>query len=176
MRTVISLLATLILSISGYAQSVDREIWENGYYVDEFGESTGIRFISNKEYLVGTFSNSATEGSRLNVLLIINAPTLSYIQLFEYGGTNPVKAFRKTDYDIYIQDNKGERHQIEGYNLSSDRIVLTVSNAQTLHNILLKGGTVKFYVSEYGTQNKYRFQINNADGYALAYEKYLQLN
>jgi len=46
-------------------------IWEIGYFVDEFGEPTKERFITTKNPIYGTLSNSATQNSDLRVHFII---------------------------------------------------------------------------------------------------------
>lgn len=70
--------------------------WTYGFYVDEFGDSTNQGYVS--QTVKGTFSNSATEGSRLRVsmFLSINSSGTGYrvpisFRLYEYDGKNPVK-------------------------------------------------------------------------------------
>tara|TARA_Y100001968_G_scaffold314705_1_gene340416 strand:- start:588 stop:884 length:297 start_codon:yes stop_codon:yes gene_type:complete len=62
--------------------------WESNYFVDEFGDLTKDPYISTIQY--GGFSNSATTNSMLKVKFIIKKDDVA-IQLYEYGGTTPVK-------------------------------------------------------------------------------------
>ena len=143
--------------------------WTTGYYVDEFGNNTGGRYMTNRSSIEGTFSNSATENSRLKVDLLIEAPKLIYIMLYEYGGNNPVKKFGRTPYSIAIQDAHKNQFRVSGYNSSSDRITLIQGAAETLHTALIKGGTVMLSITDddYGLTS-YRFTVD-ARGYEQAF-------
>lgn len=68
-------------------------IWNIAYYVDDFGEPTKKGYIRNPSYIRGTFSNTATQNSDLNVRFLIDSATDVSIMLYEYAGNNPVKAY-----------------------------------------------------------------------------------
>ena len=61
--------------------------WEEAYYVDEFGDNTTVSYL--RGIFEGTFSNSATSGSNLDVILFvdkqISADDYFRIRLIEYG-------------------------------------------------------------------------------------------
>lgn len=110
------------------------------YYVDEFNEPTTKGYITNKEWIKGSFSNSATQDSKLNVRFLISESSKIAIKLFEYAGNNPVKASsRGTKYRVLIQDNEGNRNSLKAVNYS-DRLVFDEDNSLIIHNALLKGG------------------------------------
>lgn len=140
-------------------------IWRIGHYVDEFGEATKKGYITNTDYIKGTFSNSATQNSDLNVnFLISNASDIS-IQLYEYAGDNPVKAYSSDLYHVNIQDKDGNRVLLTATN-RSDRLSFDQSGSRQVHKILLKGGLIKFRIEEFETStSQYQFNIQNADFY-----------
>lgn len=144
-------------------------IWYTGFYVDEFGEETKKGYISTSSLISGTFSNSATEDSDLNVkFLISNAQDIS-IQLFEYAGNNPVKEGVEHGYRIRVKQDTLPPVDLEASNYS-DRLRLDSQNSKKLNNILLKGGNLKFAIIERSdySQSKYNFEIPDASGYGNA--------
>lgn len=73
-------------------------IWENTFYVNKFGEYTKDKYIRNRNFISGKFSNSATEDSNLNVRFLSEGPNKISIMLYEYARDNPVKAYSATKY------------------------------------------------------------------------------
>lgn len=146
-------------------------MWSVGYYVDEFGEKTNQAYISNTMFVEGTFSNTATQDSKLNVdFLISNSDKISF-QLYEYAGNNPVKAYSTDNYRVLIQDNEGNRYKLTAANYS-DRLTFDKTTSKEVHNILMKGGSIKFKVIESKTPTtQYEFTILKADWYENAYKK-----
>lgn len=146
-------------------------MWSVLYYVDEFGEPTQNGYIRNTSYIGGTFSNTATQNSDLNVrFLISNASDIS-IQLYEYGGNNPVKAYSSERYRILIQDKDGKRYTLGATNYS-DRLSFDNEASRQVHSILMKGGTIKFRIYESDTPTtEYDFTIPKADWYENAFKK-----
>jgi len=146
-------------------------IWRVGHYVDEFGEPTKTGYITNREYIKGQFSNTATQDSKLNVnFLITNSSNIS-IQLYEYAGNNPVKAYSSTSYRVLIQDNDGKRLDLRATNYS-ERLSFDKTASKQVHNALMKGGTIKFKIIEIDTPTtEYEFTIPKADWYENAYLK-----
>lgn len=144
-------------------------IWRIGHYVDEFGEPTKQGYITNTDYIKGTFSNTATQNSDLNVnFLITNSSNIS-IQLYEYADNNPVKAYASELYHVYIQDKDGNRVSLIATN-RSDRLSFDQSGSRQVHRILIKGGLIKFRIEEVETStSQYQFNIQNADYYDNAY-------
>ena len=146
-------------------------IWEIEYFVDEFGEPTKEGFITTKNPIYGTFSNSATQNSDLRVHFIIDKEKSVAIKLFEYNGSNPVKGY-KDSYKVLVQDSKGERHTLDASNYDSDRLSFYSLDARKMFDILLQGGTIKFRIedSKRSTTN-YNFTIKNADWFENAHLK-----
>jgi len=60
-------------------------IWRISYFVDVFGNPTKQGYIINKEPIIGVFSNSATENSRLSVKILISSLLNISIVLYEYA-------------------------------------------------------------------------------------------
>lgn len=146
-------------------------IWSVGYYVDEFGEPTKKGYVRNTNVIRGTFSNTATQDSDLDVkLLITNSSDIS-IQLYEYAGNNPVKAYSPDSYTVLIQDKEGNRLKIRAVNYS-ERLGFDANESRKVHNALMKGGSLKFRITENDTPTtQYEFTIENADWYDNAYQK-----
>jgi len=144
-------------------------MWRIRYFVDEFGEPTKQGYITNSSSIKGSFSNTATENSDLNVDFLISKSSDISIQLYEYAGNNPVKAYSIEMYHVYIQDKDGERFTLIATN-RSDRLGFDESGSRQVHKILLKGGLIKFRIVEFDTSTtQYQFNIQNADYYENAY-------
>jgi hypothetical protein len=146
-------------------------MWRVGYYVDDFGEPTKSGYIKNTLLIRGTFNNSATQYSDLDVKFLISSSIDISIQLYEYAGNNPVKAYSSEDYSVLIQDKDGNRLRLYATNYS-DRLSFNSKNSNKIHDILMKGGTIKFKIIESETPTtEYEFTIINADYYNNAYRK-----
>lgn len=146
-------------------------IWSVRYYVDEFGEPTKKGYITNTLSIKGTFSNTATQDSRLNVDFLISNYSSISIQLYEYAGNNPVKAYSSESYTVLIQDNNGKRYKLRAVNYS-DRLTFDKTNSRKVHKVLMNGGLIKFKIIEIDTPTThYEFSILNADYYDNAYRK-----
>lgn len=151
--------------------------WEINRYVDQFGDPTNEKYIELKQTIRGKFSNTATQDSPLNVEFLITNKNNISIMLYEYAGNNPVKGYDDS-YTIHVSDKDGNKYKLYATNKNSDRMTLSsfdyketgVTDSQILHNILLKGGTIKFAITERRRETtKYNFVINNADYYDNAY-------
>ncbi|AEE16559.1 hypothetical protein [Treponema brennaborense] len=144
-------------------------IWQVTHYVDNFGEPTKDGYIRNTNLISGTFSNTATQNSPLDVRFLINSSSDIDIMLFEYAGNNPVKAYSKETYSVQIQDKDGKRNSLSATNYS-DRLSFGESASRIIHNALMKGGSLKFRIIEDDTPTtQYQFDIVNADWYENAY-------
>ena len=139
------------------------EMWTKGYYTNKFGEKTNQSFVTNTSYIEGTFSNSATENSVLNVQLLINNPSDIAIQLYEYAGDNPVKDSGPYTYVVQIKGSNNATLKFQPV-YEGDRLPLNKSQSRKLHELLLKGGTTKFYIYT-GRQpsSQYNFMIEDKD-------------
>ena len=146
-------------------------MWSVRFYVDEFGEPTKQGYITNTSLIKGAFSNTATQDSKLNIdFLISNSSNIS-IQLYEYAGNNPVKAYSTENYTVLMQDKKGKRFKLKAVNYS-ERLRFNKKASRKIHNALMKGGSVKFRITEDNTPTtQYKFKILKADWYENAYKK-----
>ncbi len=146
-------------------------MWSVRHYVDDFGEPTKQGYITNTSSIKGTFSNTATQDSKLNVDFLISNSSDVAIQLYEYAGNNPVKAYSSDAYRVLIQDKNGNRLKLRAVNYS-DRLSFDKTSSRKVHNVLMKGGTIKFKIIEIDTPTtEYEFTIPNADWYKNAYRK-----
>jgi len=149
------------------------EMWTKGYYTNKFGEKTNQSFVTNTSYIEGTFSNSATENSALNVQLLINNPSDIAIQLYEYAGDNPVKDSGPYTYVVQIKGSNNATLKFQPV-YKGDRLPLNKSQSRKLHELLLIGGTTKFYIYT-GRQpsSQYNFMIEDKDN---GYKKIMDSN
>ena len=146
-------------------------IWEIRYYVDKFGEPTQGGYITTDKIIKGTFSNTATQDTRLNAYIMITSSSKIAIQLYEYAGNNPVKASRSTSYTVLLQDNYGVRTELTAVN-TSERLKFNKQASKQIHDVFMKGGTVKFRITEDDRQtNQYQFDIQKSNYYENAYRK-----
>jgi len=139
-------------------------IWSVSHYVDEFGETSKDAFIIGSTQ--GTFSNSATENSNLNVDILIDGESKISIQLFEYAGKNPVKSGVEENYKIKIKSSDSKTAVLYANNFS-DRLTLNKKNSKLLSSFMKKGGKLSFSiveVSEYSSSS-YKFDIFETSGY-----------
>ncbi len=144
-------------------------MWRVGQYVDDFGNKTNKRYVRNSSLIQGAFSNSATQDSALNVLFLINSKSEVAIQLYKYAGDNPVKAIGSEEYRVAVQDGQGEKYYFKATNYS-DRLSLELdkNTAEALYRAFLKGGIMKFRITEVrDTTSTYAFDFI-PDGYENA--------
>ena len=170
--------ALLISSAVGWAESEttqDTGIWEKRAYVDEFDLPTDEYYISNKEPIVGKFSNSATTDSPLCVFIYFEEGIMS-IKLIEYGSyvvKNPYSEDRV--YNIVMMDTFGEKHYFDGVMPSEfERIFFDGANSDTIIEALSENGTVRFAITEAdNATTKYIFTIEDTTGFSdiLPYTK-----
>jgi len=146
-------------------------MWSVSHYVDDFGEPTKEGYIRNTSYISGLFSNTATQNSALNVRFLISNSSDISIKLFEYAGNNPVKAYSSESYRVLVQDRDGKRLKLTATNYS-DRLSFSKTDSRKVHNVLMKGGQIKFKIYEIDTPTtEYDFTISKADWYENAYRK-----
>lgn len=161
--------AALFTNTNGYAIN-DKEkavnipmptgtgLWDLKAYKDQFGEETG------NKYLVlhgnGYFSNSATTGSKLSVILFADNTEFSF-RLIEYG-SHVVKDDETCTMNI--KDSEGKIYS--GwylYNTESGQMTLYSYRKEfnELKEILNKGGEIVISASmgKY-TKSTYRFKMN----------------
>ena len=152
------------------------DLWLIRYFVDSFGDKTKSGYITTKKYFLGLFSNSATEKSELKIKFIISRNNMvGYndvaIQLYEYGGKNPVKS-RKAGYSILWKHNGKIQPKLHGANYS-DRISLDKLSSEELMEAFLIGGVIKFKIIRDDNQTQeYAFEIDDLSGFNNVYKIY----
>ena len=150
-------------------------IWKINYFVDDFGDPTKDGYIAHDYYIKGTFSNSATTNSDLNVFVMISGAGRIGIQLYEYAGKNAVKAYSNETYKIAVKDSNGVKHSLSGLMLEGgNRIYVDLKSGKKqskMHGILSNEGDITVVITdnEYGLNN-YKFKFN-ADGYNKAFNQ-----
>ncbi len=163
--------ALLISSAVVWAESettTDTGIWEKRFFVDEFDLPTDEYYISNKEPIVGKFSNSATTDSPLYVYIFVEDVSYVSIRLIEYGSNIVKNSYSDSrDYDVAMMDTFGERYYFDGTMYSGyDQIFFTEEESDTIIDALCENGTVRFAITE--TDNattKYNFTIEDTTGF-----------
>lgn len=161
-------LTNALIDSANYAQD-SMKIWEVRYYVDEFNEPTNEGYITTKEDIYGTFSNSATQNSNLIVRFLISNGVELNIMLFEYAGTNPVKTGLEDSYTVKVKHNDSEPIVITATNYS-DRLSFSKSASKKVTDMLLQGGKLNFYIvenTEYSS-SEYKFKIDDCSGFDKA--------
>jgi hypothetical protein len=106
MKTIKKLtIAIILLSTSlSFAQ------WQKKEYVDDFGDKTGEYY----KYLItenGTFTNSATQNSKLAAKFVLDEKSLS-IYVLEYG-SNLANGIDHTFENVKIKDPSNKIHEIK---------------------------------------------------------------
>lgn len=148
-----------------YKQNTDdgRIKWIVKSHVDEFGEPTSTRYATNDRLIRGTFSNTATQDSELNVLFIINDSEDIAVQLFEYAGNNPVKAYSRMKYRLLIREADGKTHRLEAYGWE-DTVAFNRETSKQVFKSLSKAGEIKFKLIERGRPiNYYEFSVSSSN-------------
>lgn len=159
---------------SAAEQPIQAKTWQIGNYVNEFGEPTGYKYVY-AELTNGSFSNSATQGSRLTALVQpfrqanIYGDTVGGVifKLFEYG-KHPVT--RSGEMHIAVRGNDG--NIIRGMVRVEDNGNILVPydkrtgfSGDSIFSVLQAGGSVAFnFRSAKAPYSSYSFNIDNADG------------
>ncbi len=122
--------------------------WMSHYYVDNFQQPTNEWFITNIEYVVGSFSNSATTNSKLNVQLLIDKDDVAFM-LFEYGRSQVKNSSSRyyNEYDITMKDSAGKTTSLTGkIYAGGDRLIIDDKYKTTVLSALKGRGSVSFYI------------------------------
>lgn len=150
------------------------DIWKAMTYVDKFNEDTGHWYITPKEILTGTFSNSAAKDSELEAEIICDLYDDISIFLYEYGSIQ-VKNYSSSenkDYIITVRSDDREDITVYGYIYpQGDRIFVNEEDAPLLLEILKGTGTVRFHIEEkspVGFPTTYLFSVETGD-FAMEY-------
>ena len=147
------------------SEPVVKEVWHLDYYVDEFDEKTDEWYVTNKEYIVGTFSNSATTDSRLYVQVLVDAENVAFM-LYEYGNHVVKNSFsRSENYSITMKTSSGKKYELDGYIASGgDRVIVEDSDESKIVKALKGDGTISFYIYESDRSvSNYLFKVETSN-------------
>ena len=162
--------------------------WGKYFFTDEFNDPTDEWYIGMKANTVGTFSNSATTDSKLEVYILYGQtndyPDLPFggtglgtdyfnIFLYEYG-RNLVKnssSYYVDEYDITMKTADGTKHNLTGtIYCGGDRLYIDDAYKTRVLEALKSGENVSFYIVESErTTTTYLFSVatsNFAEEYA----------
>lgn len=147
-------------------------MWSVKFYVDEFGNPTSKGYITNKYWIKGKFSNSATTNASLNVAFLIDKSDIA-IKLYEYAGNNAVKAYSTTEYTVTMQDKNGKKYSFKATEYKNgDRLYLDSQGESYFLNAVRAGGPISIHIKEnkYGL-NTYLFTVEDPSYFDNAYNK-----
>lgn len=156
----------------------DLGIWQVRYYVDEFQLPTTEGYITTTQYVIGTFSNSATTNSTLKVVWLIDKDDVA-IKLLEYGSNVVKSSYDSTTYSILMLDPDNNRVSMTGTMYKgSDRIYIGESYESTVLEALKKNGSVTFKIEEQGkyATSSYLFTMSDTSYFSNAYNKLMGTN
>jgi hypothetical protein len=136
----------------------NKETWQQGSFVDEFGDAEKGKFI--KTFTVGTFTNSATSKETLYVQLLF---TLKNAGLFlhEYGSDHPAEKFIGSG-KIRLKNDQGKELTVFSYSEWNQEGGISVSgeNYRKLRDFLSASkGSVKVVVYD-DYSSTYNFVID----------------
>ena len=134
-------------------------LWNLRAYKDEFGEEGAEKYLTLRGH--GTFSNSATTGSRLTAILFASKSGFAF-RLIEYD-SNIVKT--KDYYECKIKDSEGDIHTMNFRNNeeSGDMTTWIAEEMNEIHEALSKGGVITVSIREeyaYSTPDTYLFKMD----------------
>ena len=145
--------------------------WMTNYYVDDFQQPTNEGYVTNIDYIVGTFSNSATTNSNLYVQVLADAEDIAFV-LYEYG-RNIVKnnSSRYVDeYSIAMRMPDGSTKDMTGtLYCGGDRVYVDDNYKGAVISALSGEGDISFLIvdQEY-TTSQYLFTVS-ASNFGLEY-------
>ena len=137
--------------------------WKIAYYVDEFGDKTNEKYV--RADLSGTFSNTATNGSKLNVSFLIDSDSFD-IKLFEYGDNLVKNSYSRSEkYVVKVKADDGETITLSANMWSgNDRITFDRTSENQIMNIMKTAKQIKFFVYPSNwTTTKYNFTVKTGN-------------
>ena len=151
-------------------------MWEIADYTDEFDIPTGEQYVCNYKLLKGTFSSSVANDRDLSVRLIVDTFYADII-LYQYGEyqVKNISSLNSNEYTLVMMDGDQNRFDLKGsISANGDRLRLENASRQIVLNALQKGGCIQFAIeNKKYTTEKYRFTIENADGFSNTYDELL---
>lgn len=136
--------------------------WKLDYYVDNFQQPTDEGYILNKDYIVGTFSNSATTNSNLYVVVLADAGDISFM-LYEYGRSQVKNSSENyvDEYDITMRLPDGSTKDLTGtMYCGGDRVYVDDSYKESVISALSGEGEISFLIVKSDrTTTQYLFTV-----------------
>ena len=144
--------------------------WKIGHYVDEFGDETEDAYVIGT--FSGEFSNSATSGSPLTVLVYLDKDNYGIVQfrLFRYDEyrvtlfSSELSSDDTTEITLKVKDSSGA---VETYPLSYRDGDFSSNRGPDLENTIMNNASVSCLISvteSYTTLSQtdtYKFKIDN---------------
>lgn len=143
----------------------DLGVWEVRNYVDSFGDPTDEQYLTQQSRSQGTFSNSATTGSRLVWYFLIDVDDVA-IALREYG-SYPVSY---GDFRLNVKEADGTVSSFR-MKASGDRLYIT-SDEENFREILESEIPVKLSIDETGSYSSSKYNLGefNPAGFGNAWD------
>lgn len=139
--------------------------WKTGFYVDEFGDTTEEGYVTLTSS--GSFSNSATTGSALEVRMFINSGTRDpWFRLYEYAGNNSVKGTysnsKLNTLRCRVKQSESETYSVDFTQFQgADSFQVAGDSKQKLSQAILSEGSVKVSCYKIETPTtKYKFALD----------------
>lgn len=123
--------------------------WRIDYSVDDFNQPTDEWYITEDEYLVGTFSNSATTNSKLYANVMADLDDNVMIFLYEYGSRQVKNSSERywDEYNITMRTPDGADHKITGtMYCGDDRVKIDDAYIDEVLTALKGEGNVMFRI------------------------------
>ena len=161
---------------SSFPESVSMlsdNIWGISHYVDEFGFESENEYIYNTKTIKGTFNNSATSKSEVEVALLIDKNDIAFM-LYEYGWSKVKNSYSKNNenYKIIMLDSNKNRKTLYGKMYpNGDRIFVDFLYKSDVLKELKQNKTLSFYIEESSRPStNYTFTIPDNHGFSETYK------
>lgn len=143
--------------------------WEILEYKDKFGDPTGEKFVGPINDIYGTFSNSATTNSKLEVYFRIDKDSISFI-LWEYGSHQVKNSYsRYKEYKITMKISESEKLYVPAeissgsgiLHISNDEFRTRKENVERVRTALFQNDSITFLIEEEDSPTtSYKFTID----------------
>lgn len=144
--------------------------WKMGFYIDEFGDETNKGYIS--QLVNGTFSNSATQNSSLNVRIFINNGNIRtndpWFRFYEYGRNLPLRGvYNSNSMSCKFKNSAGDIYNfklLQGQgsdSISIDRSGNSSTSLRLLKRYIYNEDLLKFSCVSDENNSRYQFKIDS---------------
>ena len=142
-------------------------IWEQKFYLDEFQNATDNAYISNTAHFRGTFSNTATNDSKLDAVIYVENNFVS-ISLLEYASSLVTGWYTDGEaYEVNVLTQDGEAIGMSGMLWKGATGILLNDYSARFIDLLRTGQELK--VSMRHDTSSYLFTIPASEGFAELY-------